>query len=64
VAAVWYDAKGKVLGRVAHELTSVRGEANAGAMYSLTVTPAGAVRMRFVVRDALNGAMGTVDVKP
>jgi hypothetical protein len=64
VAAAWYDAKGKILGHVARELTSARGAGSVGAMFPLTVAPAGAVRMRFVVRDALNGAMGTVDVKP
>jgi VWFA-related protein len=64
VAAAWYDAKGKILGHVARELTSVRGAGSVGATFPLTVAPTGAVRMRFVVRDALNGAMGTVDVKP
>jgi VWFA-related protein len=61
VAAAWYDAKGKVLGHVARELVCSRGEG--GAKFSLPVAVTGSpVRLRFVVRDAVNGKMGTVDL--
>jgi VWFA-related protein len=61
VAAGWYDAKGKLLGHVARELTCARGDG--GARFSLPVAgTGGAVRLRFVVRDAVNGRMGTVDL--
>lgn len=63
VAAGWYDAKGKLSGRVIRELTCMRGAAN-GATYTLPVDlPAGVARVRFVVRDARNGRMGTVDIQ-
>jgi VWFA-related protein len=63
VAAGWYDAKGKLLGHVLREQTCIRGQGNEGTTFKLPVTlPAGAVRLRFVVRDALGGRMGTVDV--
>jgi VWFA-related protein len=64
VAAAWYDAKGKVLGHVARELISVRRPGSAGASFQLPVAvTGGAVRLRIVVRDAVNGKMGTVDLK-
>jgi hypothetical protein len=63
VAAGWYDAKGKLLGHVAREEISPGAAGNAGATFQLPVTlPDNAVRLRFVVRDALNGNMGTTDV--
>jgi VWFA-related protein len=63
VAAAWYDAKGKVLGHVARELVCPRGAGNAGASFQLPVAITGSpVRLRFVVRDAVNGKMGTVDL--
>jgi hypothetical protein len=63
VAAGWYDSKGKLLGHVAREETFPRGNDGAGASFTLPVTvPGNAVRLRFVVRDAFNGHMGTVDV--
>jgi VWFA-related protein len=61
VAAAWYDAKGRLLGHVAREEISERG--GGGATFALPVAlPSGVVRLRLVVRDALNGKMGTVDV--
>jgi VWFA-related protein len=64
IAAAWYDAKGKIVGHVAREQTYNRGKANEGATFALPVTvPSNAVRLRFVVRDALNGHMGTFDIK-
>lgn len=63
VAAGWYDSKGKLLGHVAREETFPRGNNGAGASFALPVTlPGNTVRLRFVVRDAFNGHMGTVDV--
>jgi VWFA-related protein len=63
VAAAWYNAKGKLIGHVAHEETFNRAKPNEGATFPLSLTlPADAVRLRFVVRDALNAHMGTVDV--
>jgi VWFA-related protein len=63
VAAGWYDSKGKLLGHVIREETSPRRNSRDGATYMLPVPlPGGAVRIRFVVRDALNGHMGTIDV--
>jgi VWFA-related protein len=64
VAVAWYDARGKVLGHVARELTCPRGTTGAGATFQLPVTVSGnPVRLRVVVRDATNGKMGTVDLK-
>jgi VWFA-related protein len=64
VAAAWYDAKGKVLGHVAREQTFSRSKTNDGAIFSLPVTlPPNVARIRFVVRDALDGHMGTFDLK-
>jgi len=63
VAAGWYDAKGKLLGHAAQELTCPRGSGPTGATFQLPVTLTGnPVRLRFVVRDAMNGKMGTVDL--
>ncbi len=61
VAAAWYDAKGKLVGHSAQEEFASRGvSADSGASYSLAVNvPPNAVRLRFVVRDAFNGHMGT-----
>lgn len=62
VAAGWYDGKGRLIGHVAHELRCMRGAG--GATFKLNAQlPASAVRVRFVVRDARNGHMGTFDIK-
>ena len=64
VAAAWYDAKGKILGHVAREETFPRSADQSGAMYVLTLPDlsVGVTRIRFVVRDAMSGRMGTTDV--
>jgi VWFA-related protein len=63
VAAGWYDAKGKLIGHVARELTFPRAGANDGATFKLPVALTGSpVRLRIVVRDALGARMGTVDI--
>ncbi|MFC6644902.1 VWA domain-containing protein [Granulicella cerasi] len=62
IAAAWYDAKGKIIGHAASEETYPRGDVG-GAEYHLAAEPqATARRIRFVVRDARNGRMGTADV--
>jgi VWFA-related protein len=63
VAAGWFDSKGKLLGHVIREETSPRGNSNAGASFTLPIAlPGNAARIRFVVRDAFSGHMGTADV--
>ena len=64
VAAAWYDSKGKLISHVAREETYPRNPANTGAIFTLPVPklPASVAKIRFVVRDALSGAMGTVDL--
>lgn len=63
IAAGWYDRKGKLLGHVIREETFPRKDSNAGASFTLPVDlPNNVARVRFVVRDAFNGRMGTVDV--
>jgi hypothetical protein len=64
LVAGWYDAKNKLIGHVAREETSPRGDAHAGAVFSLPiVVPAGTVRLRIMARDAVSGRLGTVDIK-
>jgi len=63
VAAAWYDSKDKLMGHVAREETFPRSESSHGAQFLLPIElPKGAVRLRFVVRDAFNGHMGTYDI--
>jgi VWFA-related protein len=63
VAAGWYSASGKLLGHTAREETAIRGNGAGGVDFTLPITmPAGAKRLRLVVRDALSGQMGTFDV--
>ena len=68
VLAAWFDAKGKVLGHKAQELTANQpadpAQRHTGeATFTIPVTvPAGVARLRFVVRDASSGHMGTADV--
>jgi len=63
VAAGWYAANGKLLGHVAREEIKMCGEGQGGAEFTLPITlPPGAKRLRFVVRDALSGQMGTFDM--
>jgi hypothetical protein len=63
VAVGWFDAAGKLMGNLAQEQNFRRTIPGGDAVYSMHVeVPAGAVRVRFVVRDALNRHMGTVDL--
>jgi hypothetical protein len=63
IAASWYDAKGKVLGHVEREEIFKRVIQDGDAIYTLpSQETTGAARLRFVVRDAINGHMGTVDL--
>ena len=68
VLAAWYDAKGKLLGHSGKELEATRATAGpndqAPAIFTLPVTLTGnAVRLRFIVRDAVNARIGTVDIQ-
>jgi VWFA-related protein len=64
VAAAWYDAKGKLIGHIAQEDKLLRGAGNGGLTLTVPLAlPANAVRLRFVVRDALSARMGTADLK-
>jgi VWFA-related protein len=65
VMAAWYSDKGKLLGHGAKELTAIRavGTDAAETTFVMPVSlPDGVGRLRFVVRDAANGHMGTVDI--
>ena len=60
MAGGWYDAKGKLVGHVVREEVSAQGDE---AVFSLPiVVPAGTKRLRVLVRDAVSGRMGTVDI--
>ena len=60
VAGGWYDAKGKLVGHVVREEVSAQGNE---AVFSLPImVPPGTARLRVLVRDAVSGRMGTVDV--
>ncbi len=68
VMAAWYDSKGKLLGHSGKELVASRATAgpndSSPAIFTLPVTLTGnAVRLRFIVRDAVNAHIGTVDVQ-
>jgi VWFA-related protein len=63
VLAGWYDSKGKLIGHVAREEVAACSSAET-IDFNLSVPfPAEARRLRFVVRDAYNGHIGTADVK-
>jgi len=68
VLAAWYGAQNRLLGHVAQELTATRPNGSkAEAVFDLSVPLAGAKpeRLRLLVRDAVSGHMGTIDiVKP
>lgn len=67
VMAAWYDAKGKLLGHSGKELQATRPTAApndaAPATFLVPITLTGsAVRLRFIVRDAVNARIGTFDI--
>jgi VWFA-related protein len=63
VAAAWYDSRGKLISHVAAEEIFERRLDSEGAAFSLHFSlPIGVARLRFVVRDASNGRMGTFDM--
>ncbi len=70
VIAAWYSSKNQLLGHAGKELVATRAvpeDAATGSDATFTVPVAltgNPVRLRFVVRDAVNGRIGTVDVKP
>jgi VWFA-related protein len=69
VMAAWYSDKGKLLGHVGKEIISTRVTETDAAnppdmIFTLPIAlPAGAARVRFIVRDAVNGHMGAIDIK-
>jgi VWFA-related protein len=70
VIAAWYTDKDKLLGHAGKELTATRNAPtepqsvpDANFLMRAPSTTA-AARLRFVVRDAINGNIGTVDLKP
>jgi VWFA-related protein len=63
VLAGWYDAKGRLVGHIAREETESRVSGSLMETFTLPVRmPSGVVRLRFIVRDAFNGHIGTFDV--
>jgi len=70
VMAAWFTDKDKLLGHAGKELTATRPastdpEHPGEAAFAMPVSvPPNVARLRFVVRDAINGRMGTVDLKP
>jgi len=64
VLAAWYGPKNTVLGHTAQELTATRpAGSTADATFTLPVAlTAHPDRLRLVVRDAVSGHMGTVDL--
>jgi hypothetical protein len=63
VAVGWYNAENQLIGNLVQEQNFRRVIPGGDAVYSMRVdVPAGAVRLRFVVRDTLNRHMGTIDV--
>jgi VWFA-related protein len=75
IIAAWYTDKNKLLGHTGRELTATRTAASDaqnpdpqngadGNFVMPAPSTAGAARLRFVVRDATNGNIGTVDLKP
>ncbi len=65
VLAAWYGAQNRLLGHTAEELTATRPVGSAAdAEFQLPV-PLGVVkptRLRLIVRDAVSGHMGTIDI--
>lgn len=63
LAAAWYDARGNIIGHTMSEQVYQRQPNSADAIYSIPISiPPGTARLRFVVRDAFNGRMGTFDL--
>ena len=67
ILAAWYGPGDKLLGHSARELTVTRkqGSEPAEAVFLMPAdVPVSAARLRFIVRDAANAHIGTVDLKP
>jgi hypothetical protein len=68
IIAAWYGDKAKLLGHSGKELTATRpldtpSTDSGEAAFALPVAvPPNVARLRFVVRDAVNGRIGTVDI--
>jgi len=68
VMAVAFDGRNKILAHPAHEMVSDQkpGDASpATVLFQFPIdAPGGAKRLRFIVRDAVSGKIGTADVTP
>jgi VWFA-related protein len=68
VIAAWYGDRSKLIGHAGKELTATRPvstdpQGSGDAAFAMPVTlPPNMARLRFVVRDAVNGRIGTVDI--
>jgi VWFA-related protein len=68
VMAAWFGAKDKLLGHTAKELMATRAagtdpQSPGDVKFTLPAAiPANVARIRFIVRDAVNGRIGTVDI--
>jgi hypothetical protein len=64
VVESWYDANNKLLGNLAQQQVFKRVDPTGPAIYAMQLPDtAGAIRLRFTVRDATNGNMGTLDLR-
>lgn len=63
VVAGWYDGKGRLIGHIAREEIASRASGPSTESFALPVAmPSKVARLRFVVRDAFTGRIGTFDV--
>jgi hypothetical protein len=63
VVESWYDANNRLLGNLAQQQVFKRVDPTGPAIYAMQLPDTtGAVRLRFTVRDAINGNMGTLDL--
>jgi hypothetical protein len=60
----WYDENNNLLGNLAQQQMFKRVDPTGPAIYAMPLPNAsGAIRLRFTVRDAINGNMGTLDLR-
>jgi hypothetical protein len=60
----WYDENNNLLGNLAQQQMFKRVDPNGPAIYAMPLPEiTGAIRLRFTVRDAINGNMGTLDLR-
>jgi hypothetical protein len=64
VVESWYDRNNRLLGNLAQQQVFKRVDPTGPAIYAIQLPDAtGAIRLRFTVRDAINGNMGTLDLR-